>query len=106
MKRLRPVETNPVPPPAPALELRLADGTPAEAFERLARAVDDRRVTISEARQLADILERRLHVLDAERFRARLELAEAAAREAQRRAVQGSLPASRATMDVSQAPHP
>jgi hypothetical protein len=83
-----------------ALELRLAEGTPGEAFERLARAIDERRVTISEARQLADILERRLHVLDAEKFRQRLEAAEA-------RAVAGTrqnalpAPASRAVVDVT-----
>jgi hypothetical protein len=99
MKRARSTGADPTPPAA--LDLRLADGTPGEAFERLARAVDERRVTIGEARQLADILERRLHVLDAERFAKRLELAEATAREAQRRAL---LPARRATVEVEASP--
>lgn len=98
MKRARPVETDSPPPP---LELRLADGTPGEAFERLAKAIDARQVTISEAKALADIIDRRLTVLDAERFRARLELAEATAREATRRA---ALPARSATVDLGTEP--
>lgn len=78
------------------LDLRLAEGTPAEAFERLAKAIDRGDLTIPHGKAVADILERRLRIIDAEKFRVRLELAEAAAREHQRR-----LPASAAVVDTS-----
>jgi hypothetical protein len=87
-----------MPIPAASLELRLADGTPAEAFERLARAIDERRITIGEAKQVADILERRLHVLDAEKFRQRLEAAEARAVAVIRE--KAALPASQTTVET------
>jgi hypothetical protein len=91
-------------PPSAVYELRLADGTPGEAFARLAQAIDAGKVTIGEAKLIADILERRLRVLDAEKFRQRLELAEATAREAQRRA---ALPPARASVvDVTPEPKP
>jgi hypothetical protein len=83
-----------------ALELRLADGTPAEAFGRLAAAIDDGRVTIAEGKLLADILERRLRILDAEEFRRRLEMAEARALESARRSPALPAPAARATVEV------
>ena len=78
------------------LNLRLAEGTPAEAFERLAKAIDRGELTIPHGKAVADILERRLRIVDAEKFRVRLELAEAAAREHQRR-----LPASGQLVDLS-----
>ena len=82
------------------LDLRLADGTPGEAFERLAAAIDAGHVTVSEGKALADILERRLRILDAEKFRQRLETAEARALEMVRRGPALPAPASRATVDV------
>lgn len=86
-----------------ALDLRLADGTPADAFRRLAKAIDERRVSIHQAREVADILERRLRILDAEEFRRRLEAAEARALEIARRS-SPSLPASKTVVDMSTSP--
>jgi hypothetical protein len=93
-------QSEPLPPVA--LELRLADGTPGEAFGRLAAAIDSGKVTIAEAKALADILERRLRILDAEEFRRRLEMAEARALEAARRGATLPAPAARATVDVTE----
>ena len=82
------------------LDLRLADGTPEEAFERLARAVDERRVTIHQAREVADILDRRLRIIEAGRYLRRLESVEALALEAVRRNAL-LVPASKAVVDAS-----
>jgi hypothetical protein len=82
------------------LDLRLAQGTPGEAFERLAAAIDAGQVTVAEGKALADILERRLRILDAEKFRQRLEAAEARALEMVRRGPALRAPAARAMVDV------
>ncbi len=82
------------------LDLRLAAGTPAEAFERVAQALDAGDITIAEARQLSDVLERRLHVVDAERWRAQLLAIQARADEAARLAGARALPAARETVEV------
>ena len=81
------------------LDLRLAHGTPGEAFERLAAAIDAGQVTIQQGKAVADILERRLHILDAEKFRMRLEAAESMALDAARRGA-ALPPASKATVNV------
>ena len=83
------------------LDLRLAEGTPGEAFERVARAIDSGQLTIPQGKAAAEILERRLRILDAEKFRQRLELAEARALEATRRAGAHPTPASRALVEVN-----
>ncbi len=90
--------------PRRTLRLRLADGSPAEAFERLAAALDCGDITVGEARQLADVLERRLRVVDSERIAAQLQAIRARADEAVRLAA-GSrsppvLPAARRTVEV------
>ena len=79
-----------------AYDLRLGEGTPAEAFLRLSQAIDRGELSIMHGKACADILERRLKIVDAERFRQRLELAEANAREGLRR-----LPASGQVVDAS-----
>ena len=91
--------------PTPVVRsLRLADGSPAEAFGRLAAAIDSGEVTIQEGKAIADILERRLRILDAEEFRKRLELAEARSREAAR--LSRPMPASRTLLEVPKSTEP
>ncbi len=85
-----------------SLTLRLADGTPAEAYERLARALDAGEVSPHAFDLLTRALERRLHILDAERFRQRLEAAEARASEAARLARPAL--ASQSTVEVGRRP--
>jgi len=82
------------------LDLRLAEGTPGEAFAGMAKATDDGRLSIQQAKAVADILERRLHILDAEKFRQRLEAAEAMAQEMVRRSAALPAPAAQATVDA------
>ncbi len=94
-KRASDVQSTPV-----VRSLRLAEGTPAEAFERLAKAIDAGEVTIGDAKHLADILERRLKIMDAEAFRKRLELAEARALEAQKQRAALPVPASQAVVEA------
>jgi hypothetical protein len=94
MKRARTAE------PAPAVPLGIDLATAAtagEAYERVCRAFDEGKLTPAQARIAVELLKVRSTVVAAEEFRKRLELAEATAREAQRRAV---LPARRATVEV------
>lgn len=82
------------------LDLRLAEGTPAEAYERLSKALDDGLVSPQAFDALTRSLERRLRILDAEKYRQRLEEVEAAARlAASRTAMLG--PAGKMTLDVT-----
>ncbi|MGC3998080.1 MAG: hypothetical protein QM767_11555 [Anaeromyxobacter sp.] len=89
--------------PAPSaprpLGLDLAGAASAgEAYERIARAFDEGRLSAADARIAVDLLKIRSTVVAAEEFRRRLELAEAAAREAQR----ASLPARRQVIEVEE----
>ncbi len=73
--------------------------TAGEAYDRIARALDNPALPPATRVRLAiDLLKARPNVVAEDEFRKRLELAEAAAREAQRRAV---LPAHRAVVDVA-----
>ena len=87
-------------PAAPLpLGLDLANAPSAgEAYSRVVKAFDEGRLSPAHARIAVEFLKLRSTVVAAEEFRKRLELAEAAAREAQRRA---SLPAARQTVDVT-----
>lgn len=91
---------SPESPPSDDLALRLADGTPGEAFARLASAIDAGRLTVHQGKAVADILERRLRILDAEVYRARLEAAESLALEMVRRSAALPAPPKPVTVDA------
>jgi hypothetical protein len=74
--------------------------TAGEAYDRVCRAFDEGRLTPAQARVAVELVKVRSTVVAAEEFRKRLELTEATAREAQRRALTASLPARRATLDM------
>jgi len=82
---------------AKPLDLDLAGAkTAGELYDRIAQAMDQGKVAVS-ARDLIELLKARSVVVAAEEFRKRLELTEAIARDAQRRA----LPPGRATVEVA-----
>ncbi len=86
-KRQRAADAPPAAPPSP---LGLAEATTAgEAYDKIARALDAADLSPGERIRLAiQLLRERAGVVSAEEFRRRLELTEATAREAQRRAAQ------------------
>jgi hypothetical protein len=74
--------------------------TAGEAYARVCAAFDAGRLSPAQARIAVDLLKVRSTVVAAEEFRKRIELAEAAAREAQRRAL---IPARQVTVDLEPA---
>jgi hypothetical protein len=84
-----------------ALNLGLSSVTTSEAYTRLLLALDEGKVSVREAEQIATVLFKGITIRDAEVYRVRLAAAEAKALEAARLAGRALGPASKRTVDVT-----